>query len=347
MSFKTFNLDEDVFSNEYFSTELIRISNFYFSGTDQPVPNYKFYNHYYENSRSGSFYCDIFDKRYDDPFSNKLLSFTFGYTSSSIYFTGSGFAPTYQSQKTKMYRLFAKRLLGSENRVFKINERVIENAIFISLARNQYRDQVKAGEIAQISYWGSGTAGTQNSSTDLCTSLFYNVNIAQDYCGPFSYNLLDGGASGSEKSRMILYQNAGAIVIDADSIDNAPGDVFWSGTMKYDVLAKGVSGSTFNDLLWGIKHRLSSIIFNSSQKVASTFLKCTAAPSEFNYSSNPSFVDQSQAIITALSATTPTVYFTQVGLANRNGEILAVAKLKQPVKKHPEVGVSITVRLDY
>ena len=75
---------------------------------------------------------------------------------------------------------------------------------------------------------------------------------------------------------------------------------------------------------------------------------CEAAPSQLNYSTNPSYVDANGTII-ALDPTTeePFTYVTTVGLYGSDNDLLAVAKTSRPIEKNPLTNLSIRIRLDY
>jgi hypothetical protein len=74
---------------------------------------------------------------------------------------------------------------------------------------------------------------------------------------------------------------------------------------------------------------------------------------EFNYSNNPSFVsdgtDGKQAGTIRFNQffTNPQSYITTVGLYNDSNELVAVAKLSQPVMKSFDNESLIKVRLDF
>ena len=72
----------------------------------------------------------------------------------------------------------------------------------------------------------------------------------------------------------------------------------------------------------------------SSEQVKSSYYFVRVKNGEYNYSNNPSFVTGS---LGELKFTTfienPTSYITTVGLYNDNRELLAVAKLSQPITK--------------
>ena len=76
---------------------------------------------------------------------------------------------------------------------------------------------------------------------------------------------------------------------------------------------------------------------------------CRAAPSQCNYSSNPSYTksDGSIRVIDDPENDDPFVYITTVGLYDSNNNLLAVAKTSRPIEKNPETDLSIRIRLDF
>ena len=81
----------------------------------------------------------------------------------------------------------------------------------------------------------------------------------------------------------------------------------------------------------------------------STIYYCRAAHNEFNYSSNPSYIDPttSQIRVKQSSFDQPVSYITTVGLYGANNELLAVAKVSEPIKKTPDTELALRVRLDF
>jgi hypothetical protein len=92
----------------------------------------------------------------------------------------------------------------------------------------------------------------------------------------------------------------------------------------------------------------SSITFRNETIINSSFVFCEAAPSQLNYSTNPSYVN-SEGTIIALDPTTeePFIYVTTVGLYGSDNDLLAVAKTSRPIEKNPLTNLSIRIRLDY
>jgi|LauGreDrversion4_2_1035121.scaffolds.fasta_scaffold118819_2 hypothetical protein len=90
------------------------------------------------------------------------------------------------------------------------------------------------------------------------------------------------------------------------------------------------------------------ISFENETIINSTIFFCNAATNEFNYSTNPTYVDEIGKINVVSSTTDqPFSYITTVGLYDVSNNLLAVAKLSRPVEKNPSNNLTIRVRLDY
>ena len=68
---------------------------------------------------------------------------------------------------------------------------------------------------------------------------------------------------------------------------------------------------------------------------------------EFNYSSNPTYVSDSKLVVKNNVNDLPITYMTTVGLYSPDNELLAVAKLSEPIRKDPNTELTLRVRLDY
>lgn len=321
MSYKKFNLETDISYNSYYVYDEV-----YLSSGSVIFPQV---HHFSVNNVSASYFADIHTEPNRD--SVKVASVTYGHLSSSMYhFTASLYTSgEWEPAKSKIYRLMAQRLLGNPNRKFILNNQELDHAIFILFARNQFKDGTIPKTVAFHTYNGF-TFKDSNSIVD------------NEFCGPFTYLKEETEYENSG----IVFHKAGIVVFDPTKVNLLY--VPWSGTMGPNELAAGLSGSTYNDLLRGIGNYFSNgICFSSSVRVQTTIFKCTAAPSEFNYSSNPSFKKEDGEIITHISSTVPATYITQIGLLGPNQELIAYGKLRKPIRKTPNIGVSINVRLPH
>ena len=93
------------------------------------------------------------------------------------------------------------------------------------------------------------------------------------------------------------------------------------------------------------------ITFQNITNVNSTLFFCRARPEDFNYSSNPTYVDSNQEITVIEKGQENTqqsfTFITSVGLYDKDGTLLAVAKLSRPVEKNASRDLTLRVRLDF
>ena len=90
------------------------------------------------------------------------------------------------------------------------------------------------------------------------------------------------------------------------------------------------------------------LIMRSEQDLNQTTHYCRLFHNEFNFSSNPTFLDSSSTVgdVNPNMVGNPTVYVTGVGLYNSNEDLIAVAKLNAPQKKNYGLELTVAARLD-
>ena len=86
---------------------------------------------------------------------------------------------------------------------------------------------------------------------------------------------------------------------------------------------------------------------DSEEKISSQFYFVRAKNRDFNYTTNPSFIDKNGNVNFTSMVDNPVTYITTVGLYNDANELLAVAKLSQPITKDFTKEALIKVKLDY
>jgi hypothetical protein len=88
--------------------------------------------------------------------------------------------------------------------------------------------------------------------------------------------------------------------------------------------------------------------FQSSRTIYETQFKCTIRPDEFNYSLNPSLISGSTdgTPYNFVTGSYFAPYVTTVGLYNERQELLAVAKLAQPLPTSRTTDTTIVINLD-
>lgn len=130
-------------------------------------------------------------------------------------------------------------------------------------------------------------------------------------------------------------------------VDETEGIALFEGTLK-ELITK----ATIEDILTHLcivrfgDENESAITFQNETIINSKIYYCRAAPSQLNYSTNPTYTDADGNIV-ALIGNKPFSFVTSVGLFDSTGTLVAVAKTSRPIEKNPETDLTINVRLDY
>ena len=133
-------------------------------------------------------------------------------------------------------------------------------------------------------------------------------------------------------------------IVGADLPSNGS-DVQFRPDLTY--ISASLTGSAISASCNYFRHRLYNISFNNTTELNSTIHFCRINHNDFNYSSNPTYLSASQIRVKNNSLDSPISYLTTVGLYSSDNELLAVAKLSEPLKKDPTNEMTIRVRLDY
>ena len=97
---------------------------------------------------------------------------------------------------------------------------------------------------------------------------------------------------------------------------------------------------------------LTAMTFQNITNINSTLVFCRATADEFNYSSNPTYVNRDTNRIVVIEKGSESTqkafsYFTTVGLYDDNDNLVAVAKMSRPIEKNDEKDLTVRVRLDF
>ena len=166
--------------------------------------------------------------------------------------------------------------------------------------------------------------------------------------GDMSILFTGSAASIGDTGYGAIFYQAGVVVLTSSIFDNV-GD-FGSAHLntaadldaEQTLVQSSISGACNS-----LRHRIKNIQFNNTTELNSSIYFCRAPANKFNYSSNPTYVTGSKIRVKNLSSDNPVAYVTTVGLYSSSNELLAVAKLSEPLKKSVDNELTIRVRLDY
>ena len=169
----------------------------------------------------------------------------------------------------------------------------------------------------------------------------------------------DGGQYGvlvdtvNEVTGGIVWYQGGQIWLSAScfqsgAIDGEGTTAFYAtGSTGVWTVADQMTQGTISGTADAFRHRLQNLSFNNTTAINSQIFFCRVGHADFNYSTNPTYLNQGKIRVKNVASDQPVTYITTVGLYNAANELVAVAKLSEPLKKTPENEVTIRVRLDY
>ena len=231
---------------------------------------------------------------------------------------------------SNMYKQLCHQLLGYKEDGNLKEFKDLASSLGTELAvlffpRSSTKDKVKAGGLS-FKLVGNNTAyGDYTGSVSECQTGFYSYVYGGQY------------VAGTSVPSGALFYEAGILVMNSASINasSSPSDLVLA-TAPSD--GAGIITSSLNYLTASAVTELNSTIYF-----------CRAFNNEFNYSSNPTYIDGDCQIRVKMDdpMTEPHAYITTVGLYNDKQELLAVGKFSQPIKKSPQTELVARLRLDF
>lgn len=287
---------------------------------------------------SGGFWQTVYDGSPSSISSSNLVDLTYGISTGSLTY---GYAETFMArEKNRVYKQMAKLLLGSEDSLFSFNNINYHECFFVSFKRRIYKDEIAKGNTT-ISIQVSGAVNDTLTLTDQGAASNFDIGAAGDEASLFS---------GSTELGKVYY-NAGIVVFPSGAFlsTTAQQSIYWSGSTanRMNLNQCAITGNIDN-IVYGLRNRINQIQFFNQTNLHSTLYFCRALNADFNYSTNPTFIDTDGRIIPTSGTDNQTrAYITTIGLYDINNNLLAVAKTSEPVKKSPDSELVFRVRLSY
>ena len=354
--YEPINGQTDVATTRTLLHEVIPLTGTIVSGTYGVFPND-------ENVKNYSH--GMFQSVYDYPFlsssANHIFDLSVGYDESS---PRAGASSLQNKKKINMYNQMSQLLLGytgSTNtvRLFESDLTLdqtnsMKEVFFVNFSRLLTKDQIKKGSFSISLLTGAYASGVPTQTN--AGAITYTDAVASPTAGTLNtvggdYGVLTSGTGVSALTGGVVFYQAGIAVLTASA---------FSGSAPYTApfySADGINYATIEELLTGsaisassdaFRQRIQNIQFNNTTEINSTVYFCRAPHNKFNYSANPTYLSASSIRVKNNVRTNPPIsYITTIGLYSSNNELLAVAKLSEPLRKDPTNELTLRVRLDY
>ena len=311
-------------------------------------------------SSQGNFFIDVFNMHTGSISSSKEYSIAYGHRdgSGSLDFTNDEGSFGYSATRWN-YSHYRQIVYGDELQEFNFNGFVPKDVWVINIERRNYKQNLKPGTLNL--FLGESDTGAVIQLTDNSVTTTGSATLTM--CGR-QYDIVSGSsgqAITAQKSNLsatigdeqhgsygYFYPDAGFIVLNPSALAQTLGGSGNAGSITNLTSNETANAPGFNihKLLSSIQYG-SNFICDSEEKVTSQYYFTRVKNSEFNYTTNPSFIDTQGNLRFQTMVDQPTVYITTVGLYSDAGELLAVAKLSKPLAKDFTKESLIKVKIDY
>jgi len=273
-------------------------------------------------------------------------------TGSSIQFdiqygniSGSGSAPINPniagySPSRVVYGQYRNLVYGTETTNFSFDGgTTIANDIYvINISRARYKESLQPGSLNLILASGSNYIRLTDDSNTTNLTRFIGENRVFYIISGSNGNAYTSSAATSYYG--IMLPDMGVIILDA------------SGSLSNFITTPSQATSSVNNHLKLYRSIATgsasgSFTLQSSETVSSRYFFTRVKNSDFNYTTNPSIIDDNGNILYTTLINNPQTFITTVGMYNDSNELLAVAKLSKPLVKDFTKEALIRVKLDY
>ena len=269
----------------------------------------------------------VFDYPFLSSSANHIFDITAGYAADS---TLSAASNSQNAKKINIYNQMCQVFIGYDEtgqvRQFDKDGNIIaggdklKECLFINFSRILTKDEIKKGTFTMEfgvsgAYvnddYGGATFNKRIKVRDLSGSNGYFVNSpAGEYGLLFATSSTDssallygevlGGVGAGVPCGLIFYQAGIAVLSGSTFLDYRNGGLLSASSNEVAVsLGSGftklsgfnaITGSTIDTIADGVRQRLYNISFNNTTELNSTLYFCRANNTEFNYSSNPTYL---------------------------------------------------------
>ena len=339
MSFKRFEADDLVVSAEpvsapVWSTGTPILTSFYTSST-QPGTN------------SGNYYLDVYQT--GSTVDGATVQFAIAYADAA----GSGSSPynsavAGKSPSSTIYGQYRSLVLGDEESSFSFGGTTSEYFYVISIDRDRFKESLLPGSFNLTLTSGSATLKLTDNSVATSTITFNDAGrvfqvVSGSNGSPYTGVNSNGYSAGSGSYGYFL-PDIGIILLNGEALDESAAN----GGLNLGT-SRGTTVPTPTNManLHKVISAGGAFQLNYKETISSQFVFTRVRNSEFNYSTNPSYITGSGDLRIADMVDAPQTYITTVGMYNDNNELLAVAKLSRPLLKDFTKEALIRIKLDF
>jgi hypothetical protein len=338
MSFSRYNPEDSVISSETVVRGL-------WSGDTNIFPSNSFFS-----QSVNEYYLDVYGANPSTSGSTVQFSIQYGdlYGSGSQVINnnaGGGYTPS-----RIVYGEYRNLVYGTEAQNFSFdNGTTTATDIFvINIARNRYKESLYPGSFNLTLRSGSNSIYLTDDSGTTSLTRFIGENKVYYIISGSNGNAHTAAASSSYYGMM--FPDLNIIILNATASSGVSLTSYFAPLTTTTSSRQDNYMKLYNSIVSGSQvgsNGASSFKLQSSETVSSRYFFTRVKNSEFNYTTNPSIIDDNGNLLYTSLINNPQTYPTSVGLYNNNNELLAVAKLSRPLTKDFTKEALIRIKLDY
>ena len=294
-------------------------------------------------SNSTEYYLDVYQTA--SSATNAEVQFDIQYGN----INGSGSAPInpsiagYSPSRT-VYGQYRNLVFGTENTYFSFdNYATTASDIYaINISRNRYKQSIQPGTFNLSLKSGSATINLTDDSNTTSLTRFIGENKVFYIISGSNGNAYTSSAAATYYG--VMLPDLGVVILNASGtlspyiqVPSQATSSVYNHTKLYNSIS---SSAATNVAGTGFKAQ-------SQEVISSRYFFTRVKNSEFNYTSNPSIIDDNGNLLYTTLIDNPQTYVTTVGMYNDNNELVAVAKLSKPLTKDFTKEALIRIKLDY
>lgn len=239
-----------------------------------------------------------------------------------------------------IYSQYRNLVFGTELTDFTFDTTTPNDIFVININRSRYKQNLKPGTLNLKLTGDNGEfLLTDDSITKTGSAVITNIgrqfNLVSGSNGVMSGSALGQTVSGSYG---LFYPDAGILLFNAAAVSHSVGI-----SVDRDPNSDGKNNQKFYNAI----SRSGHFILDSEEKITSQYYFTRIKNQEYNYTTNSSFIETDGTLSFSSMNDNPRTYITTIGLYNDNNELVAVAKMSQPLSKDFTKEALIKVKLDY
>jgi hypothetical protein len=336
MSFKRFEADDLVVSAEPVSAPVwstgAPILTTFFTSSTQP------------SSTSGNYFYNVYQT--GSTLSNAAIQFSLAYADAQ----GSGSSPfnsavVGKSPTSTLYGQYRTLVLGDEEGSFVFGGVTSSYFYVIAVDRDRFKESLLPGTFNLLLTSGSTTLRLTDNSADVTTVSYNDAGRVYQVVSGSNGSAYSGtGYTVASGSYGLFLPDIGVILLNGRAVDSSVA----GGGLAFPTSRTSTTPTPTNiTKMYDAIRAGGSFQLTYQETISSQFIFARVRNSEFNYSTNPSYITGSGDLRIPNMVNAPQTYITTVGMYNDNNELLAVAKLSRPLLKDFTKEALVRIKLDF